>query len=121
MNERAPLLAAFDRLFERAAAKLHFEYSAAEKAEARAQFGRRLAPVLDALDALDAGGVPEAALLEMEAAIDALSPADIAGHLAAAPLARHVQRCLRALALRAAEQRVLEYVVSQADDRYGGN
>jgi hypothetical protein len=57
----------------------------------------------------------------MEDAIDNLSAAQVVGYLAAIPLAHQAQEMLRAIAYRAAEQRLLEHLVSQADDRYGGN
>ena len=57
----------------------------------------------------------------LEAAIDELSPAYIAAHLATAPLAIHVQEFMRSLAMRAAEQRLLEHLADRADDSYGGN
>jgi len=57
----------------------------------------------------------------MEAAIDELSPAYIAAHLATGPLALHVQEFIRSIAVRAAEQRVLEHLANRADDTYGGN
>jgi len=58
---------------------------------------------------------------EQNEAIDELSPAAVAGHLATGPLVLHLQEIMQRIALRAAEQRVLERLVSQADERYGGN
>lgn len=57
----------------------------------------------------------------MEEAIDHLSPAQVVGYLAAIPLAHQTQEMLRTVAYRAAEQRLLEHLINQADDTYGGN
>jgi hypothetical protein len=57
----------------------------------------------------------------MEAAIDELPPAYVAAHLATGPLALHVQEFMRSLAVRAAEERLLEHLADRADDSYGGN
>jgi hypothetical protein len=57
----------------------------------------------------------------MESAIDDLSPAHIAGYLAVGPLAVHLHKVMRSIAAKAAEQRLLEQLITQADDRYGGN
>ncbi len=49
------------------------------------------------------------------------TPAAIAAHLASGPLVLHLQEVMRQITLRAAEQRLLERLVTQADERYGGN
>ena len=56
-----------------------------------------------------------------EAAIAALSPAELAGVIASIPLAQQTQEMLRAIAFRTAEQRLIEHFASQAETRYGGN
>ena len=57
----------------------------------------------------------------MEAAIEQLSPAELAGVIASIPLAQQTHEMLRAVAFRQAEQRLLEHMAGQADTRYGGN
>ena len=57
----------------------------------------------------------------MESSIDGLPPAHVAAYLAAAPLSGQVQAFVQSLAVRAAEQRLLEQLVQQADTSYGGN
>jgi len=57
----------------------------------------------------------------METAIEEVSPAEIVGYLATAPLANQVQETMKAIAMRTAEQRLLEHYLSQADESYGGN
>ena len=57
----------------------------------------------------------------MKAAVDRLSMAELAGVVASIPLAQQTQEMLRAIAMRQAEQRLLEHLALQADDRYGGN
>ena len=114
------LLTAFDRLFQRAAGKLNLAYTEEEQHEATQRFVERYG---DALRMIEEGELPlaESTLTRMEAAIDELSPAAVAGHLATGPLVLHLQEIMQQIALRAAEQRVLERLVSQADERYGGN
>jgi hypothetical protein len=118
---REALLAAFDRLFERAARKLNVELTPEDREEAKRNFSARYEEVLRLVDDAAAPGVPDALLQRMETAIDELSPASVAAHIATVPLAMHVQETLRQIALRAAEQKVLEHYVQRADDRYGGN
>lgn len=120
-NGRDVLLTAFDRLFDRAADKLQLECSAEERAEAKRFFSERYD---DALQVLDRAGFPpiaEPVMERMEQAIDDLSPAYVAAHLATGPLALHVQEFMRALAVREAEKRLLEHFASRADETYGGN
>jgi hypothetical protein len=118
---RDALLSAFDRLFDRAATKLNIECSESERAEAKKSFTDRYAEALNVLEKADFPAIPEPAMEHMEQAIDGLSPAYIAAHLATGPLALHVQEFMRQIALRAAEQRLLEHLTSQTDDRFGGN
>ena len=118
---REVILTAFDRLFDRAADKLHLECSAEERAEAKRFFTERYDDALQVLDDAEFPAIPEPTLARMEAAIDELSPAYIAAHLATGPLALHVQEFMRSLAMRAAEQRLLEHLADRADDSYGGN
>jgi hypothetical protein len=120
-NGREVLLSAFDRLFDRAADKLHLECTAEERAEAKRFFTERYDDALQVLDEVRFPAIPEPILARMEAAIDELPPAYVAAHLATGPLALHVQEFVRSLAVRAAEERVLEDLANRADDRYGGN
>lgn len=118
---RKALLSAFDRLFERAASKLNLECTAQEKDEARRYFVERCDAALRLVDQADVAGISEPTMVQMEAAIDGLSPTFIAAHLATVPLALHVQEVMRQIALRAAERRVLEHLATQVDETYGGN
>jgi hypothetical protein len=118
---REAVLSAFDRLFDRAATKLNLECTDEERAEAKQYFTERYGDALQVLDQSQFPEIPEPALEGMEKAIDGLSPAYIAAHLATGPLSVHVQQYMRQLAVRAAEQRVLEHLASTADDTYGGN
>ena len=118
---RDSLLLAFERLFERAAAKLNLECTVEERDEARRQFAERFREALQLIDSAASSPVPESAVAQMEAMIDGLSPAHIASYLALGPLAGYVQQRMRAIAVKAAEQRLLEHLISQTDDRYGGN
>ena len=118
---REVLLTAFDRLFDRATEKLSLECTAEERAEAKRFFTERYDDALQVLDQAQFPAIDEPVMANMEAAIDKLSPAYIAAHLATGPLALHVQEFMRSLAVRAAEQRVLEHLASRAEDAYGGN
>jgi hypothetical protein len=115
------LMTAFDRLFERAADKLKIECTAEERDAAKRHFAERYEEALRLVDQARLPAISEEVLARMETAIDELSPALIAAHLATVPLAVHVQEVMRQIALRAAEQRLLEHLVTQTDDRYGGN
>lgn len=115
------VLNAFDRLFDRAASKLSIECTPEDRAEAKRFFTERYDDALRLLDEAEFPDIPAPAMERMEAAIDGLSPAYLAAHLATGPLALHVQEVMRRLAVRAAEQRVLEHLASRADDTYGGN
>jgi hypothetical protein len=118
---KAALMEAFERLFARAASKLNVEFTPQDLEEAKRNFAERFEQILGAMDQVQAPAISDELLGRMESAIDELSPASIAAHLAAVPLGMHMQESLRQLALKAAEQRVLEHLVLQADDRYGGN
>jgi hypothetical protein len=115
------ILTAFDRLFDRAAGKLNLECTAEERAAAKRFFTERYDEALDILEQAAFPAIDEPVMARMEEAIDQLSPAYIAAHLATGPLALHVQEFMRALAMRAAEQRVLEHLAGRAEDAYGGN
>jgi hypothetical protein len=121
MNGKEAVLSAFDRLFDRAAAKLKLECDPEEKAEARELFIQRFKPALDAAMLINLEEIPEEVMRSMEEAIDSLSPAQVAGHLASVPLAHQAQQIMQMIANRAAEQRLIEQLISQADDTYGGN
>jgi hypothetical protein len=118
---REAVLTAFDRLFDRAAGKLHLDCSDEERAEAKKYFTDRYEEALKLLDKAEFPAIAEPSLHRMEEAIDGLSPAYLAAHLATGPLAVHVQEFLRQIALRAAEQRLVEHMAGQADTAYGGN
>jgi hypothetical protein len=118
---REAVLHAFDRLFDRASEKLHLECTAEEKEEVRRHFVKRYDEALQVLDQADFPAFSDGALETMEASIDTVPMAHVAGYLAIGPLTAQVQTIMRRLALRAAEQRLLEHLVSQADDQYGGN
>src|SRR5262245_45652419 len=121
MTGKEAMLLAFDRLFERAAAKLNVECSADEKAEAKQHFAERFSALLDLAAHVPMPDMPDEVLRGMEEAIDDLSPAQIVGQLALIPLVRQTQEMLRTIAYRDAQQRLLEHLISQADTTYGGN
>ena len=121
MNGKEAVLSAFDRLFDRAAAKLKLEYEPEEKAEARELFVQRFKAALDAAVLINLEEIPEEVMRGMEEAIDGLSPAQVAGHLASIPLAHQAQQIMQLIANRAAEQKLIEHLIEQADDTYGGN
>ncbi|MGD9762269.1 MAG: hypothetical protein AB7V27_00950 [Candidatus Binatia bacterium] len=118
---REALLTAFDRLFDRAASKLNLDCSADERAAAKKYFTERYDDALQVMDQVQLPAIADGALEKMEAAIEELPRAYVAAQVATGPLAVHVQEAMRAIALRAAEQRVLEHLASRADDTYGGN
>lgn len=121
MTGKEALLQAFDRLFDRAATKLHVECSADEKETAKKQFEDRFAALLDSLNQVTINEVPDEVIANMEAAIDRISPTEVVGLLASIPIAHQGHEMMRQIAYRAAEQRLLEHLIHQADDRYGGN
>lgn len=121
MTGKEALLNAFDHLFEKAAAKLNVRCSAEEKEEAKQQFAARFSAALDVAGQVPVPEIPPEVMANMEQAIDHLSPAQVVGYLASIPLAQQAQEMLRAIAYRAAEQRLLDHLVSQAEEKYGGN
>jgi len=121
MTGKDAMLIAFDRLFERAAAKLRIACTEEEKRAAKEHFVERFAVALDVAGQIALPRIPEEIVHTMEEVIDDLSPAQVVGYLAAVPLAHQTREMVRTVAYRAAEQRLLEHFISQADDRYGGN
>ena len=121
MTGKEALLQAFDRLFDRAAKKLHVECTPEEKETAKKQFEDRFAALLEAVAPVDIGEVPDEVLANMEGAIDRISPTEVVGLLASIPIAHQGHEMMRQVAYRTAEQRLLEHLIQQADDRYGGN
>lgn len=121
MTGKEAVLLAFDRLFDKAAAKLRLECSEDEKQEAKRHFSERFSAALDMAGQILVPEIPEDVLHSMEQAIEHLSPAQVVGYLAAIPLAHQTQEMLRAIAFHAAEQRLLEHLISQTEDKYGGN
>jgi len=120
-HSSAALLTAFDRLFERAAAKLDLECTADQREQARRLFAERYADALRIVDQIEMPAIAEPTLASMESAIDELPAASIAAHLATVPLAIHVRESVRQIVRRAAEQRALEHLINQADETYGGS
>ena len=121
MNGKEALLQAFDRLFDTAVFKLRMECNVEDKEEARRHFTERFAAVLDVASQIPMHGIPDDVMRAMEDAVEQLSPAQVAGHLAMIPLAHQTQEMLRVITQRAVQQRLLEDLIDQADDRYGGN
>lgn len=121
MTGREAMLQAFDRLFDRVAHKLRVSCTEQEKEQAKKQFEERFAALLEAVDQVRIDEVPDEILRNMEGAIDRISPTEVVGLLASIPLAHQGQEMMRQIAYRAAEQRLLEHLIKQADDRYGGN
>lgn len=118
---RAAVLNAFDRLFARAVSKLHLDCTEDDRARAREDFVARYDQALRVVDEADLPEVPELVMAHLEAAIDNLSPAAVAAHLAVVPLAVHVQECMQRIAAKAAERKVIEQLAAHADDRFGGH
>src|SRR5437867_3286788 len=112
---RHVLLEAFDRLFAKAASKLNVSYTPDELADAKLHFERRFAPMLDAVNAVQVEAMPPEVVAEMERAIDELSPTQVVGQLASMPLAHQAQAMLRVIAYRAAEQKLIEHALKNAD------
>ena len=121
MTGREAMLQAFDRLFDRAATKLHVECSADEKESAKKQFEDRFAALLTALDQVKIDAVPDEVIAGMEGAIDRITPTEVVGLLASIPIGHQAHEMMRQVAYRAAEQRLLDHLIQQADERYGGN
>lgn len=121
MTGKDMLLAAFDELFDAATSKLDASCSEAERTEARDQFSRRFAGVLDVVQTLDVPEMPRQAMDAMKDAIGELTPAQLAGMVASIPLAQQTQEMVKAVAMRQAQQKLLESLAMQADTRWGGN
>lgn len=121
MTGKDMLLAAFDELFDAAMTKLDASCTDAERSEARDQFRHRFSGVLEAVRTLDVPEMPREAMDQMKGAIGELSPAQLAGMVASIPLAQQTQEMLRAVAVRQAQQKMLESMAMQADTRWGGN
>lgn len=121
MTGREALLDAFDRVFAAAATRLDLEVTPQERAEARDQFAERFAAILDLTGRFDSPPLPAEVVQEMESQIGRISPLELAGVVAAIPLAQQAQEMLRAVALQHAQQKMLEHLALQADTRYGGN
>jgi hypothetical protein len=121
MTGKEAVLLAFDRLFDKTAVKLRLECSDREREEAKQHFAERFSAALDIAGQVMVPEIPEDVMHSMEEAIDRLSPAQVISYLAAVPLAQQTQEMVRAIAHRAAEQRLLEHLIEQADDKYGGN
>jgi hypothetical protein len=121
MTGRDALLQAFDRLFDTAARKLNVVCTPEERAEAKEQFAARFSSALEVAKRVEVEELPTGVVDAMESAIQALSPAELAGVIASVPLAQQTGDMMRAIAFRQAEQRLLEHLALQADTRYGGN
>jgi hypothetical protein len=65
--------------------------------------------------------LPDEVIGSMEAAIDRITPTEVVGLLASIPIAHQGHEVMRGIAYRAAEQKLLEHLIQQADERYGGN
>ena len=115
------MLLAFDRLFDKAAAKLQIACGLDEKQEAKRLFAERFSAMLGAAEGIIVSEIPEEAMQAMESAVEELSSAQVVGYLATLPLLHQTQDMLRTIAHRAAQQRLLEHLISQTDDTYGGN
>ncbi|HYD49399.1 MAG TPA: hypothetical protein VEB21_13675 [Terriglobales bacterium] len=120
MKGREAVLSVFDRLFARAAIKLGVTCDDGDLGEAKRQFEERFAAPLEVAAQLKLE-VPEEVVQSMEEAIDHISPAQLVGHIASIPIAHQAQQLAQVLAHRAAEQKLVEHLISQADDSYGGN
>lgn len=118
---RQALVTAFDRLFEHALHKLGIQCTPEEKERVKQDFYKRFDNVLELADQVDFPEIPEPVMQRLEEALDDVSPAHVAGYIAAGPLAIQVQNVLRQIAMRHAQERMLEQLMEQADDRYGGN
>ena len=121
MTGRDAILQAFDRLFEAATAKLDVTVSAQERTDAKDQFSERFGGVLELAKRLECPALPVEVVDEMASQIARISPTELAGVLAAIPLAQQAQEMLRTAALQHAQQSMLEHLAAQADTRYGGN
>jgi hypothetical protein len=121
MTGRDALLDAFHRVFAAAANKLDMKLTPEERTEAKDQFAERFAAVLDLTGRFESPPLPAEVVEEMESQIGRISPLELAGVVAAMPLAQQAQEMLRAVAYQHAQQKMLEHLALQADTRYGGN
>ena len=121
MSARDAILAAFDELYDSAAAKLNVPSTPEERAEARARFAERFDKALELAGTVEMREIPRPVLDQMKEAISKLSMSELAGVVASMPLAQQTREMLRAIAMRQAEQRLLEQLALEADTRYGGN
>ena len=121
MTGRDAVLSAFDRLFDKAAAKLGLDCDEQDKQEAKRTFAERFSAALDMVAQVNMTEMPDGVMKGMEDAIEHLSAAQVVGHLAAIPLAHQAHEMLRAIAYQSAQQRLLEHLITQVDDQYGGN
>jgi hypothetical protein len=121
MTGKEALLDAFDHLFDRAAVKLNAQCGPGDKAKAKQHFAERFSAALEIAAQVRVPEIPSEVMHNMEEAIEHLSPAQVVGHLASIPLANQAQEMVKMIAYRAAEQRLLEHLIGQADDKYGGN
>jgi hypothetical protein len=121
MTGRDALLEAFDGLFDAAAAKLHVDPTDEQRRQAKADFSDRFGGVLELTKRIELPALPDAVREEMTAQIANLSPTELAGVVAAIPLAQRAQEMLHTAALQHAQQKMLEHLAMQADARYGGN
>ena len=117
---RDALLTAFDRLLDKASKKLNMHCSFEDRIKAKQTFIDRFHHVLKVADVVDLP-IAERTIEKMERSIDAVSPTEVATYLASGPVAHHMQEVMRSIALKAAEEKVLEHYLSQADDEFGGN
>ena len=121
MSARDAILTAFNELYDSAAAKLNVPSTPEERAEARARFAERFDKALEMAGTVEMREIPRPVLDQMKEAISKLSMSELAGVVASMPLAQQTQEMLRAIAMRQAEQRLLEQLALEADTRYGGN
>ncbi len=121
LSAREALLQAFDQLFDYAADKLRIRVTEEEKEKARRDFAERTAAALEIIDKIQVEAIPTEVMQHMRDTIDGLSPAQVVGYVAALPLVRQTHELVRQIAYRAAEQRLVEQLIDQADDTYGGN
>lgn len=121
MTGKDAMFSAFDRLFDRAVRKLGIDCSDVDKEEAKRQFAERFEALLEALRRVEVGELPDDVLETMEGSIDQITPGEIAGLIASLPIAHQGQQILRRVAYQAAERKLIEHLIQQTDDRYGGN
>src|SRR5688572_20798284 len=98
MTGRDAILDAFDRLFATAATKLAVEPTPEERADAKQQFSDRFAAILDLTEKFESPPIPAEVMTAMESQIADISPVELAGVLAAIPLAQQSQDMMRAVA-----------------------